>query len=722
MKGISAELFEKVFDEGKFAKSICALNGDILNFNKAFKELFLISENDIVANNVIKLLSLFSNKNLENTTLINGFSDKITSRLELQIPSKGNRIIDFSSTNFTSNNVDLILITLEDITDKIIEKKNLLFSEQRLQLAASSFGMGIWDFDFIDQEFYLSDKVYDIFDITKQEFLNDPSIFTKIIHPDYFEEYDEKWKKGKENGGNYQLVTKIITKNNETRSIQINGVFLNEINQKPNRFIGTVIDITQLKKNEEDLIEERNTYLNLALQVEESKSNIQSLIDNFSNTSIWSIDRNYKLIACNDFFSAEHHKYFNRWITKGDNIIDPDFAPAEMIEYWKPLYDRAFQSESFEIEYEISGNYFLVSFNPIRVEKEILGVSVYGENVTAERKVNEVLRLNEERWKFALEGNNYGLWDYNVKENNLFFSPICNKILGYDMEEVLFPKIENWTENIHIDDLENTNAMYVQLLKGEIPSFAAELRLKTKDGSYKWILNKGKIFEFDIEGKASRIIGLFIDISARKEAETKINDYLISLEKFANITSHNLRLPVANIIGLVNLIEEEKNILEIKSLNNSLKISAIQLDEVIRDMNEAITYVYKEKKTTKQTKVSNIWFIDDDLINNMLSERMMKKHFPEIKSTSFLYADDAIQLLESKDTSFPDAIFLDINMPMMNGWDFLDQVEKLQLSVPVYMLTSSIDPKDQAKAHQYPLVKDFISKPLKEDRLKILIR
>jgi CheY-like chemotaxis protein len=264
--------------------------------------------------------------------------------------------------------------------------------------------------------------------------------------------------------------------------------------------------------------------------------------------------------------------------------------------------------------------------------------------------------------------------------------------------------------------------MYVQLLKGEIPSFAAELRLKTKDGSYKWILNKGKIFEFDIEGKASRIIGLFIDISARKEAETKINDYLASLEKFANITSHNLRLPVANIIGLVNLIEEEKNILEIKSLNNSLKISAIQLDEVIRDMNEAITYIYKEKKTTKQTKVSNIWFIDDDLINNMLSERMMKKHFPEIKSTSFLYADDAIQLLESKDTSFPDAIFLDINMPMMNGWDFLDKVEKLQLSVPVYMLTSSIDPKDQAKAHQYPLVKDFISKPLKEDRLKILIR
>lgn len=722
MVGISTELFEKVFEEGKFAKCICKLDGEILNFNKSFKELFQISEYENVLSNVINLLNIYSNTPITLENFIASNSERKQGRLEMQTPLNREALIDYDSICFNANGISIFLLTLEDVTQKIFEKKNLLFSQQRLQLTTDTMGMGVWDFDFVHQNYYLSDNVYSIFDITKIEFINDPAIFAKIIHPDNLKEYEEKWQKGKDNGGRYELFTRIITKNNSIKNIHINGVFLNENNQKPHRFIGSVIDVTKTKENEAALIIERNTYKNLSFQFEEAKSNLQSLLDNFSNTSIWSIDKNYCLIAGNDFFRLEHHKYFNRWISKGDNIFDPDFAPSEMIAYWKPLYNRAFKNESFTIEYEISGNVFIVSFNPIIVNGDVLGVSIFGQDVTSERKVNEELKFNEERWKFALEGNNYGLWDYSIKENTFFFSPICNMILGYNSDEVIFPTIEHWTENIHPEDLKNTITIYHQLLKGEIQSFVLELRVKTKDGAYKWILDRGKVFDFDGDGIASRIIGLFIDISARKEAESKVNNYLVSLEKFAQITSHSLRLPVANIIGIANLIEDEINFDEIQSLNRSLKISALQLDEVIKEMNEAITFVYNGKKNSKQTKVASVWFIDDDEINNMLSERMMKKHFPDIKAASFLYAKEALNLLQETKEEIPDAIFLDINMPEMNGWGFLEVFEKLNLSIPIYMLTSSIDPKDQEKAHQYTTVKDFISKPLKEDRLKILIK
>ena len=120
-------------------------------------------------------------------------------------------------------------------------------------------------------------------------------------------------------------------------------------------------------------------------------------------------------------------------------------------------------------------------------------------------------------------------------------------------------------------------------------------------------------------------------------------------------------------------------------------------------------------------KVSNVWFIDDDEVNNMLSERMIKKHFPGTNATSFLFAKDALDLLNKKNEEMPEAIFLDINMPEMDGWDFLEVFEKLNFTIPIYMLTSSIDPKDEEKAHQFHTVKDFISKPLDAERIKKII-
>lgn len=715
-------LFEKVFEEAKHAKCICAVDGEILNFNKAFRMLFNHSEVDISNKNLFNLLNQFSDLQISPSLLLTSYSDKNEGELELKIPLKGNKIIKYSSISFSSNGDTSVLLTFEDETEKIIERKKLLHSQQMLQLAAKTFNMAVWDFDFINNNYYLSEEVYSIFDITNEEFIEDSAIFSKIIHPDNIKEYKDKWENGIINGGQYELFTTIITKNKTLKKVHINGTFLNEKNGKPNRFIGTVIDITQTKENEEKLIQERNTYKVLAYQLEEAQSNIQSLLDNFSDTSIWSLDNQYNLIACNDYFKVEHHRYFGRWISKGDNIFDTNFASPELIEYWKPLYDRALKNEYFTVEYEIAENIFHVSFNPIKINDEIIGVSTYGKSITEEKNINKALKFNEERWKFALEGNDYGLWDYDIKENNLFFSPTCNKILGYETDEVLFPKVELWTDNIHPDDLENARTTFIQLLKGEIQSFVAELRMKAKDGTYRWILDKCKVFEFDKAGNASRVIGLFIDITKRKESERKINDYLVSLEKFAQITSHSLRLPVANIIGITQLIEGEKDVNEIQHLNNSLKISALQLDEVIKEMNEAITYVYKGKNITKQTKVAHVWFIDDDAINNMLSERMIKKHFPKIKSTSFLNATEAHELLKEKNTELPDAIFLDINMPVMNGWDFLEVFEKLDLEIPIYMLTSSIDPRDQEKAHKFSSVKDFISKPLTEDRLKIIIK
>ena len=455
-------------------------------------------------------------------------------------------------------------------------------------------------------------------------------------------------------------------------------------------------------------------------RIQEAHSNIESLINNFNEVSIWSIDADYKLTACNDHFIAEHYTYYGNRAKNGDNLLAL-FAPnKEHYTFWKGLFDRVLLGEQFEMEMEIGEHVFNVSFNPIYVLGKVTGAAIYGMDITESKQAVKALKFSEERLNFAIEGNQYGVWDYDVLKDNLYFSGSCRAMLGYDHND-LGGKLINWSDIIHPGDIENVTAIRREVLLGNKEGFRNEIRMMTQSGHYKWILDKGKTFEHDENGKPTRIIGLLLDISKQKADEAKLNEYLQRLEKFAYITSHNLRLPVANIIGLSNMLDEAtQRTKEDETILRKIKTSAQQIDDVIKEMNEAISFSNQQSLKPQQTSLKKIWFVDDDDINNMLSERLIGKHFPGTGCRTFLDAEEALEELQSTHEK-PDAIFLDINMPRMNGWEFLEELQKLKVAVNVYMLTSSIDPRDQQRAHKYALVKDFISKPLREERLRMIV-
>ena len=116
------------------------------------------------------------------------------------------------------------------------------------------------------------------------------------------------------------------------------------------------------------------------------------------------------------------------------------------------------------------------------------------------------------------------------------------------------------------------------------------------------------------------------------------------------------------------------------------------------------------------------YIVDDDKVLVMLVKLLVKKH-PDyntcLEFTNGKKALDYIKSLSSDIGELPDLILLDINMPVMDGWEFLDEISKLNINknIPVYILTSSIDPTDKAKALNYPMVKDYIMKPVTIGRL-----
>lgn len=114
-------------------------------------------------------------------------------------------------------------------------------------------------------------------------------------------------------------------------------------------------------------------------------------------------------------------------------------------------------------------------------------------------------------------------------------------------------------------------------------------------------------------------------------------------------------------------------------------------------------------------KARSIYLIDDDNNVNFLNKTIIRHSDFAEKVHEFQRAKDALsQLATAKATNdLPDIIFLDVNMPEMDGWRFMEEYEKIGIASPiVIMLTSSIDPKDKARASMVPHLKGFKSKPL----------
>lgn len=129
-------------------------------------------------------------------------------------------------------------------------------------------------------------------------------------------------------------------------------------------------------------------------------------------------------------------------------------------------------------------------------------------------------------------------------------------------------------------------------------------------------------------------------------------------------------------------------------------------------------------------KLNCILLIDDDEPTNFINELVIKKAACTQKIVVKQGAREALEYLMSKEDGEhprPDLIFLDINMPAMNGWDFLEEYRKLDElqkgKIVIVMLTTSLNPDDEEKARKIKEINDFKSKPLTKEILQeILLR
>ncbi len=123
----------------------------------------------------------------------------------------------------------------------------------------------------------------------------------------------------------------------------------------------------------------------------------------------------------------------------------------------------------------------------------------------------------------------------------------------------------------------------------------------------------------------------------------------------------------------------------------------------------------------------HILIIDDDEINNFIAAKLIDKIPPKAKVSTRLNGQDGIDFIKSyigNEEGMPDVIFLDINMPIMNGWEFLEEFDTIKdqftKKVVINMLSSSVYNEDISKSQTFSTVNRFISKPLTIEKIQDL--
>jgi len=212
----------------------------------------------------------------------------------------------------------------------------------------------------------------------------------------------------------------------------------------------------------------------------------------------------------------------------------------------------------------------------------------------SERKLAmEKLRSSEMRWSFALEGAGDGVWDLNLQTREIFFSRQLKNMLGYRDSEIE-NRYEEWEQRVHPDDLARAINDIARYVNGEVTAYVNEHRLRCKDGSYKWILDRGKAVEWDQQGRPVRMVGTHSDITALKQYQLAIAEAREaadaserSTRRFFSVIAHEFNTPLGILTVSTDILDRYWDRLDEKGRreqHDRIRSAARQMSQLVNSV------------------------------------------------------------------------------------------------------------------------------------------
>jgi len=265
-----------------------------------------------------------------------------------------------------------------------------------------------------------------------------------------------------------------------------------------------------------------NEQKKLEQTLRESQEHFRALAEN-SPDVIMRFDRDYRHLYVNAAVMEQTGLTQDAFLDKSHREMG--IFPEHLLRLWEESLDQVFNTgKALNLEIEIeslegekrSAEWRL--YPEIGTSESIESVVGVSREITKSKRAQEALQQSEERLNLALTATNLGLWDWNLVNNQVYFSPIWSTMLGYGETE-LAQEFETWDSLLHPEDRDQAVKTVDDVIKNREESFEIEFRLKHKDGGYRWIRALGKAVSFDEKGNTTRLTGIHEDINQKKREE-----------------------------------------------------------------------------------------------------------------------------------------------------------------------------------------------------------
>jgi PAS domain S-box-containing protein len=343
-----------------------------------------------------------------------------------------------------------------------------------------------------------------------------------------------------------------------------------------------IIDIQ--KEHLERITHEQNTLLSLFDKGD-------SVLFKWKNDENWTI----KYVSNNveNLLGYTKEDFLNSNITYADCIHKADFTRVlEEVKKGEQCSCSFFKHEPYRVITKDNKTKWILDYTVTHKDRsgKVKYFIGYLHDVTEETLIKKQLLDSEFRWKFAVEGSKDGLWDWDIKTNNVYFSIQWKNMLGFKDHEIT-NTLQEWEKRVHPDDIKRVYEDITRHMKGETETYQNEHRMLCKDGKYKWILDRGIIVSKDENEEPLRFIGTHTDISVQKNFEAELKEANIK-EKKANAIkseflanmSHEIRTPLNGVIGLTDLVLETQLDNIQKEYLQKIKYSSHSLLHIVNDI------------------------------------------------------------------------------------------------------------------------------------------